>query len=149
MIDLSSAIRSFVLANPTVSSLIPPYQNSRQVFTRRPAPANAKGLIVMISPQVGGGIDSDYLKNWQREITYDIACYGPNDTPENYRKVEQTAFALANAFHRTNKRSFPAVDGWMLTQAKAYGPMTAPTDDQTIVGRMITVQFLLTQNTAL
>lgn len=149
MIDLSSAIRSLILATPTVASLIPAYQNSRQVFTRRPAPTDSKGIIVMVSPQIGGGVDSDYLKNWQREVTYDIACYGPNDTAANYRKVEQIAFSLSNAFHRLDKRKFAMPDGWSLTRAKAFGPMPAPTDDQTMVGRMSTVQFLITQNTAL
>lgn len=148
MIDLSLQIRSFIIATPSVASLIPSYQNSRQVFTRRPAPVDSKGLVVMVSPQIGGGVESDYLKNWQRELTYDLACYGPNDTATNYRKVEQVAFALANAFHRLNKRSFPAIDGWTLTRTKAFGPMPAPTDDQTITGRMVTIQFLLTQNTA-
>jgi len=148
MIDLSLAIRSLILATPALATLIPSYQNSRQVFTRRPAPVDSAGIIVMVTPQVGGGVDSDYLRNWQREVTYDIACYGPNDTPANYRKVEQVSFALSNTFHRLDKRLFQMPDNWTLTRAKCFGPMPAPTDDQKIVGRMVTVQFLVTQNTA-
>lgn len=148
MIDLSANIRTFILSRSEITTLLPPYLGSKPVFTRRPAPSDAKGQIVMISPMVGGGFDSDFLDRQKREVTYDVACYGPNDTPANYRKVEQIGFALANAFHRLDRRMFMMPEGWQLVRTKAYGPMTAPTDDQTMTGRMISVQFLITQNTA-
>lgn len=147
MIDLSANIRSFILATPSVASLLPAYQNSKPVFTRRPAPPEAKGNLVMVSPMVGGGIDSDFLQSQKREVVYDVAVYGANDTTENYRLIERIGFALAQSFHRLDRRKFTMPTGWQLVQAKAYGPMPAPTDDQTKTGRMVSVQFLIAQNT--
>jgi len=149
MIDISSQIRSLILNTNSISSLLPNYHNSKAIFTRRPAPADANGLVVFISPLIGGGIDSDFLKLQKREIFHDIACYGPNDTAINYRKVQEVAFALAQTFHRIDIQKLEMPQGWQLVRTKCFGPMPAPTDDQKIVGRMISVQFLIAQNTAL
>jgi len=148
VIDLSIPIRSLILATPAIANLIPPYQNSKAVFTRRPAPADATGLMVFVSPMIGGGIDSDFLKSQKREVFHDIVCYGPNDTAANYRKVQEVGFALAQTFHRLNPLKLDMPEGWHLVRAKSFGPMPAPTDDQKIIGRMISVQFLIAQNTA-
>jgi len=148
MIDLSASIRTRILSVTDITSLLTNYKGSKPVFTRRPAPSDATYPVIMISPMVGGGIDDDFLKRQRREVTYDIAVYGQNDTAENYRKVEKLGFLLGNLFHRTNPRAFQMPSGWNLVRTKAFGPMSAPTDDQTIVGRMVTVNFLVSENAA-
>jgi len=148
VIDLSVPVRSLILATPAIANLLPAYQNSKAVFTRRPAPADATGLMVFVSPMIGGGVDSDLLRSQKREVTYDISVYGPNDTATNYRKAQDVGFALAQTFHRLDPRKLDMPEGWHLVRAKCFGPMPAPTDDQKIVGRMVSVQFLIAQNTA-
>lgn len=147
MIDLSASIRTRILSVTDITSLLTNYKGSKPIFTRRPAPSDAAYPIIMISPMVGGGIDDDFLKRQRREVTYDLAVYGTNDTAENYRKVEKLGFLIAQVFHRLDHFKFETPEGWQLVRAKSFGPMPAPTDDQKFIGRMISVQFLIAQNT--
>lgn len=146
MIDLSVSIRSFLLADAQLNALIPNYKNSKAIFTRRPLPDDATGLVVIISPLVSSGFDSDYLNRWQRMLTFDVSVYGPNDTPANYLKVQDAGFRIVNIMHRLNKQNFVMPQGWQLVNAKAYGPISAPVDDDKTVGRLVSINFLVAEN---
>lgn len=142
MIDLLPIIREFIISDIDLTANLSSYKNSKSVFTRRPIPEDIEYPIILINPPVTQS-ETDFLNIFRREVVYDIIVYGKNDTSENYRKVEETAFLLANKFARLNKNSFNMPSGSMLVQAIGIGPLIAPTDDENMTARAVSVTFTI------
>jgi hypothetical protein len=136
MIDLQPAIRSVILNNVEISSLLPNYNGSEPIFTRRPVPTDAPYPLVLISHVVADN-QIDYVKCGRRVLTYDLAVYGLNDSAANYRKVEQIARLIATKFHRIAPYAISMPTGSSLIQSTVIGPLSAPVDDNNKVGRVV------------
>lgn len=136
MIDLQPAIRSVILNDVEISSLLPNYNGSQPIFTRRPVPTDAPYPLVLISPVVADN-QIDYVKCGRRVLTYDVAVYGLNDSAANYRKVEEIARLIANKFHRLPHYAISMPTGSSLIQSTVIGPLSAAVDDDNKVGRVV------------
>jgi len=140
MIDLQPAIREYLLNDVTISSLLPTYNGSKTIFTRRPAPEAAPYPMVLISPLVGD-LENDFVTCGRRTLTHDIVVYGLNDIATNYRNVETIARHIQTIFHRMPSYSLDMPTGSSLIEATAIGPLSAPVDDENKVGRIIITNF--------
>lgn len=140
MIDLSVAIRSHILNDEIIAPLLPNYQGSEPIFTRRPVPTDAPYPLVLVSSLVSDN-PLDYLSCQRRILTYDIATYGKNDTPANYRTVEQIANRIQAIFHRMPKYALNMPTGSSLIRVSATGPIIAPVDTNDTVGRVVICNF--------
>lgn len=147
MIDLSTHIRAFILADSELTDDLSTYYGAKSVFTRRPVPQDAEYPIIVISPQIGSG-EFDYIDRLHRTANYDIAVYAQNDTSAHYRECEETAFLLQSKFARLTNAEFNTPAEWHLVQATATGPTPFPTDDNEKVARGVTVTFQLMKETA-
>lgn len=140
MIDLQPAIREFILNDVEISSLLPTYSNSKTVFTRRPVPQDATYPMIIISNLVTD-LENDYVNCGRRTLTFDISVYGQNDTATNYRNVERISMRLQTIFHRMQKYSLNMPTGSSLINTVALGPLSAPVDDETKIGRVVITNF--------
>lgn len=140
MIDLQPAIRALILNDVEILSLIPDYKGSKAIFTRRPTPEDAPYPLIVVSPLVADN-QLDYLRCNRSILTYDIAVYGSNDTPENYRNVETIARRIHTIFHRMPNYALNMPVGSSLTKTTAIGPLTAPVDNTETVGRVVICNF--------
>lgn len=140
MIDLQPAIRSYILNDQIIASLLPAFEGSKPIFTRRPVPENAPYPMIVISPLVSDN-QLDYLQCKRSVITHDIAVYGSNDSSANYRNVETIARRIKTIFHRMPNYSLNMPVGSNLIKTNATAPIPAPIDDETKVGRVVIVNF--------
>lgn len=144
MIDMAEAIRGVILTDTAITAELTTYKGSYPVFTRRPAPEDTPWPVILVSPQIGPGVELDYVDDGKlREIVRDISVYGFNDDAVNYRQVETIAFAVLNLFHRLSPHSISMPAGWRMVQSLAYGPVDAPADDPRKTGRLVSVKFLV------
>jgi hypothetical protein len=144
MADVATALRAAIIGAASVTTELAAYAGSFPVFTRRPVPDDAPGLVIIVSPDITQS-DEDGLSDARPVIIRDISAYGPNDTAANYRKVERIGYALRDLFHR--RPTSISVSGWAVARIEAQGPIPAPTDDEQTVGRMVTLAIrLATQN---
>lgn len=90
MIDLTVAIRNKLLADPSITSLLPNYLNSKAIFSRTPVPTDIQYPIIVISPVVSDR-RQDFLDRKKVSITHYIGIWGSNDTPQKYRDVKKLA----------------------------------------------------------
>lgn len=140
MVDVSTALRTAIIGASAITTELDAYAGSFPVFTRRPVPDDAPGVVIIVSPDITQS-DEDGLSDARPVIIRDISAYGPNDAPANYRKVERIGYALRALFHR-----LPAsisVSGWGVARIEVQGPIPAPTDDEQTVGRMVTLAIRL------
>lgn len=141
MIDLQPSLRTFILNDLTISSLLPAYLDSKAIFTRRPVPNNATYPMIVISSLVSA-INNDFVSCGGRQtLTFDIAVYSNNDTAENYRIVETIAYRLATILHRIPRYALNMPTGSSLIQTTAIGPFPGPTDDYVKVARVVSVNI--------
>lgn len=140
MIDLSVAIRSHILNDVIIAPLLPNYQGSEPIFTRRPVPTDAPYPLVLVSSLVADN-QRDGLSCNQSILTYDVAVYGKNDTPENYRNVEKIANRIHAIFHKAKPYALSMPVGTTLIGVNARGPFSAPVDDDKQIGRVVICEF--------
>lgn len=138
MVDLFPSIRNFLLSDTDLTQHLSTFNGVKAIFTRRPIPETAKyPFIIINSPN--REINSDFLDTAFREVTYNIIVYGNNDTHENYRKVEETAFKIKNKFLRVPKYGMTMPAGYSFVFGNSLGPFSAPVDDETKVGKAVSV----------
>lgn len=144
MIDLTSHIRSFILADP-LSDDLSTYNGAKAVFTRRPVDEGAEYPFILISPATVSNIkDTIGCGLRQLDMTYNIVVYGENDTAEKYRLIETIGFSLSNKFSLLGRFDMPMPLSAILVQAVGTGPFAAPTDDNNTVARAVSVTFTIT-----
>jgi hypothetical protein len=138
--DLSIPLRDAIIASASVMDLLPTYLDSDNVFTRRPIPPDAPYPMIVVNPDISN-MDRGGLNDQHRFVMRDVAVYGQNATPDQYRAVETTAFAVFDLFHR--QRSSIVVPNWHVINLWASGPSPAPTDDDMTVGRIVELRIEL------
>lgn len=133
-LDLSVPIRDAVVA--ALAASLPAYKGGSPVFTRRPVPSNAPYPMVVISSDVTVSED-DGIADERPTVIRDVAVYGVNDVPDNYREVEEIAYAVRQLFHRQRQSLDLSASTYKVIDVRASGPRPAPTDDEQTVGRLI------------
>ncbi len=136
-LDLAPALREAIIGNIAITALLSTWEGEPAVFTRRPTPADAIYPLIQISPDISV-VDRDMLVEQIPVIRRDIAVYGdqgPVPDVGQYRIVEQIAYLLRKQFHR--KRLSISASGYNVIDIVAHGPMTAPVDDEKLVGRAV------------
>ena len=138
MLDIAPGIRTAIIDEASISGLLSEWQGEPAVFTRRPTPPDATGIMVVISEDIAvndfDGVDSD-----RPMLIRDVLVYG--DNPDQYREVEVVAYAIRQLFHR-NKASITN-DEYYIIDVVASGPSSAPTSDDEIIGRVVSLTVKL------
>ncbi|WEX10281.1 hypothetical protein [Chelativorans sp. AA-79] len=137
-LDVLPGLRAAILAVPEITSRLAPYNGSFSVHTRRPVPDNAPFPMIVIGPTIAR-TDDDGLSDFRPTAVIDINTYGPQ--PDRYRDVEAVAERIYGLFHR--QASALEVDGYAVTDIRCTGPSPAPVDDESRVGRRVTLTIRL------
>lgn len=133
-LDLSVPIRDAVVA--ALGASLPVYNGGLPVFTRRPVPSGAPYPMVVISSDITIS-EEDGIADERPTIIRDVAVYGVNDVPNNYREVEDIAYAVRHLFHRQRESLDLSASTYGVVDIRASGPRPAPTDDEQTVGRLV------------
>jgi len=117
--DLAVPLRSAIVGNAGITALLPTYKGSYPVFTRRPIPADAPHICVVISPNLAT-THEDGVCDIRVRVEREIYVFGENDA--DWQRVDQIARQLVALFHR-KRQSLSLQDGWRVTNiiASTYG----------------------------
>lgn len=137
-LNISPAIRATIIANSAIASALGTYQGAASVHTRRPIPEDAGKPLVLSSDDVSI-TDEDFVSDRLVVVTRDVFVYGEAD--RDYRAVEAIGYRLRDLFHRD--RFSLAVSGYRVVDVTVQGPRVAPTSDDKICGRMVTLTVRL------
>lgn len=138
-LDLAGPIRVAILANSAITPLLAVWEGEPAVYTRRPVSDDAPYPLIVVSNDISIG-NQDFLSARIPTPRRDVLVYG--EQPDDYRTVESIAYLLRQQFHR-QRFSVDATPWYQVIDIVATGPMTAPSDDERIVGRMVALQFRL------
>lgn len=136
--NIAPGLRAALIAEPTISGLLSLWNGEPAVFTRVPVPDSSVEPMIVIGQDISV-TDIDALSAGRPVIVRDIFVYGQQ--PDHHRLVETVAYAIRELFHR-NRFSF-SVTGYHVVQVIASGPRLAPTDDDSTVGRVVTLTVTL------
>lgn len=140
MIDLAVPLRAALIADAELVDLLATFKAEPAVFTRRPIPEDVLFPVVVVSPDIAV-TDQDFVNGIVPVIVRDIAVYGRNDTAADYRVVEAAAYRVRDIFHRN--RAAITASGWHVIDIVATGPVPAPTDDDRLTGRVVSLTIRL------
>jgi hypothetical protein len=140
-VNLGPSIRAALLESPVAAGLAT-YQGVPAVFTRRPVPEDAAYPLAIVGPEVSV-TDQDLLNERVPVVVRDVVVYGQKGAPgeDQYRVVEELAWAVRELFHR-QKRSLTVADHHVVDVVTA-GPIAAPTEDENLVGRLVSLTVRL------
>ncbi len=142
-VDLAEPLRSKILATSSITALLPSYLGAKTVFTRRPVPPTSPYPLIVVSSDIVFS-DQDGIDDSRPIIRRDVIAYGQNDTAEHYRTVETLGRLLRELFH--SKRDI-VVTGWSTMICTCLGPQIAPTDDDQVIARVVTLTLWLANPT--
>lgn len=137
-LDLGAPIRTALLADAGITALLSTWQEDAAVFTRRPTPTDATRPLIVISEDISI-TDADALKSDRPIVIRDILIYG--DQPEHFRDVETLGYLVRDLFHR-EKESVVSTT-YDIIDIRASGPRKAPTSDEEVVGRVVSLTFIM------
>lgn len=142
--EMLPALRSGIIAVPGLPVLLSEWKGEPAVFTRRPVPAEAEPIYIMVGSDVIGD-NADGLNSDRPIVTHDIGVYGrkgaAGDSSDQTRLVDQIAGMLRVNFHRQRFSVQPA--GFHVIGIVARGPFPAPVDDDSTVGRILSLTVSL------
>lgn len=133
-------IRAAIIADAAIVAKLGTYQGAPSVHTRRPVPVDAGYPMVTVGPIITRS-DEDGINSFRPVVVIDINVYG--EAAAHYRDVEAVADMIYAMFHRQRAIS---VAGYSVTQITASGPSPAPADDDTHIGRRISLTLRLFAN---
>lgn len=131
-------LRQAVVSTADITAMLGTYLGGPSVHTRRPAPAEAEYPMAIIGPIIAK-TDEDGINSYRPVVVIDVSTYG--EQTNEFRVVDEIADAIFRLFHR--QRDAIAVAGWSVTSIIARGPSPAPADDDTRVGRRVTLTIQL------
>ena len=137
-LDLGAPIRTALLADAGIVALLSTLRGTAAVFTRRPTPTDAIRPLIVVSEDISI-TDADGLRSDRPIVIRDILIYG--DQPDQFRDVETLGYLIRDLFHR-NKGSVVSAT-YDIIDIRASGPRKAPTSDEEVVGRVVTLTFIL------
>lgn len=138
-LNLAVPIRNAILANAAIASSLGLYEGDPAIFTRRPTPESVTYPIIQISPDISIG-DMDFLTARLPIVRRDISVFG--EQPGDYRLIENIGYLLRLQFHR-QPRAIDLSPNYSVIDIRVTGPMSAPTDDDRLVGRACLCTFRL------
>jgi hypothetical protein len=134
--NLAPAIRTALLNEASIAENISIWNGAPSIHTRRPIPSNVEFPLIVISPDISF-TDRDFIANKKNHVLRDVTVVGQQ--PDHYRLIEQLAYNIRELFHR-NRFSLIIPD-WEIYQIIAFGPIPAPTDDESMVARLVTLNI--------
>lgn len=133
VLELLAPVRAAILLHSEIVARLGSYNGAPSIHTRVPVPESAGyPMIVIQSPTRG---DEDGVNDFRPVAVVDINTYGEQDT--HYRDVKDIAEMLYGLLHR--QRTAITVSNYSVTDLRCTGPAAAPVDDDSRVGRRVTV----------
>lgn len=133
-------LRSAIIANTAITAKLGKYQGAPSVHTRRPVPVDAGYPMITVGPIITRS-DEDLINGYRPIVVIDVNTYG--EAGAHYRDVEAVADMIYAMFHRQRAIT---VTSYSVTQITASGPSPAPADDDTHIGRRVTLTIRLFAN---
>lgn len=133
-LDILAPLYAAVLHDSAISGALGSYNGAPSIHTRRPVPDDAGYPQIVIGPMISRG-NVDGISTNRPRLTIDVLIYGTQ--PDQYRTVEDLGDRVFRLLHK-QKRAID-VTGYSVTQILATGPAPAPTDDEKIVGRRVSL----------
>ena len=133
-LEILSPLRSTIVSMTAITSKLGTYNGSPSVHTRRPVPEDAGYPMIVIGPIAARG-DEDGVNDSRPVVVVDLNTYG--EQTEQYREVEEVADLLYQLLHR--QRAAITVDNFSVIDLRCSGPVPAPVDDVSRVGRRVTL----------
>lgn len=134
-LNLAADIRTAIVADLTITGLL---SSATAVFTRRPVKDDAVRPLIVVSEDISI-TDADGLISNRPIVIRDILIYG--NQPTDFRDVETLGYLIRDLFHR-QKEAITSTTHDVL-DIRATGPRAAPTSDDEVVGRVVSLTFLL------
>lgn len=141
-LDLAPAILAVINAEPTITGLLSTFEGVPAISTRRPVAEGMDYPLIVVTPDVAIN-DGDALTSVRPIVIRDVIVYGNN--PDDYRTVEQVGYSLRDLFHRKRDSIIPT--GYDVIAVTAAGPRPAPTSDDEIIGRVVSLTIQLRSTT--
>ena len=141
-LDLAPAILAAIKTDPAITGLLSTFQGEPAIATRRPVNAGMVNPLIVITPDVAIN-DGDALTSIRPIVIRDVIVYG--NQPDDYRTVEDIAYRLRDLFHRKRDSIIPT--GFDVIAVTAAGPRPAPTSNDEIVGRVVSLTIQLRSTT--
>ena len=133
---LTAAVYDRLTGDATLAGMLATYRGGPAVFTTDPAPGDASLPYIVTAGEVAQS-PADTKVDRGRRAFRDVRCYTAADG--SAMLVESIAERVRALFHRY---TLP-VDGFGVIVADCRGPISA--DEQDAYGRILTVEFLLTE----
>jgi len=138
--DLAAPLIAAILGDSSITAMLPDYENTFPVFSRRPAPVDTPRPVIFVSPDIAQS-ETDGVNDRRPTFTRDISIYGYNATAQQYRDIETISYLVHDLFHR--QRGGITIPSWNVVLILATGPIVAPVDDDNVVGRIVTLTIQL------
>ena len=135
--DAISSIRALIINESEIVSRLATWNGVASVHTRSPLPEDSTFPLISVGPTEVGQNDNSLNSN-RLLIVSSLYCYGLN--PEHYRSVEEIGNLLRDLFHRNMALE---VAGYSTIGLIAYGPSIAPSEDETICGKLVSLSIRL------
>lgn len=108
--ELDVPIRASILADSSITSLLPAYKNSYPIFTRRPVPTDAPFPHIVIFSETDISHD-DGVDDQRLTVIKEVTVYGSaHSPPEQWRIIDEIGRRIALRFHRQVHNLI--VDNW-------------------------------------
>lgn len=148
-LDLGPPIRSAILAEGAITTLLGKYKNVAAVFTRRPVPAESETPLVIVNDPASLIDARSSLAKDSPMIVIDLAIYGnkgaPGSSVDQTRDVQEVGMLIRELFNRNRWALSPS--GFHVIDVRAAGPVPAPVDDDNTIGRIVTLTVSLRRTT--
>ena len=133
---LTVAVYDRLTGDATLAGMLATYRGGPAVFTTDPAPGDASLPYIVTAGEVAQS-PADTKVDRGRRAFRDVRCYTAADG--SAMLVESMAERVRTLFHRYEL----TVTGFGVIVANCVGPVAA--DEQDAYGRILTVEFLLTE----
>jgi len=133
---LTAAVYGRLTGDATLAGMLATYRGGPAVFTTDPAPGDASLPYIVTAGEVAQSPVDTKVDRGRRAFR-DVRCYTAADG--SAMLVESMAERVRTLFHRYEL----TVTGFGVIVANCVGPVAA--DEQDAYGRILTVEFLLTE----
>lgn len=143
-LNLNAPLRTALKDDAMIAAILSEWKGEPSIFTRRPVPDDATEIMLVIGPDLSIG-NEDALVSQRPVVSRDIIAYGrkgpPGDAADQTREVEALGYLLRAKFHR--KKWSITVPGYQVFEITVQGPFVAPTDDDSIMARGVSLTIKL------
>lgn len=137
-LNIAGPLRTALMDNSAITDLLGTWHGEPSIHTRRPIPGDAEYPLIVINPDAAIS-DADMLVTHIPVVTRDIAIYGKQAA--DYRSVETLGYLIRGLFH--DQKGSIIVPNFHVLDIRASGPIAGPTDDDEIVGRIVSLTVRL------